>query len=109
MENSELRAPHQPEMERGDVRVADEDFGIPAEEIRLEVWNHSHSAVAASCGNDRFDLGIAPHLHQAFRALLIFAVMKTSFALDLGFQDHFEAGLLHRFDPSKQPIGSWRI
>src|SRR6187549_842413 len=96
-------------MEGGDVRVADEWFRIPAKYIPVEIWNDSDGAIATRCRNHRFDVGIAPHLHQVFRALLILAMVEAPLALHLGLEQDVEAGFLHRLDAALQPGAMRRV
>src|SRR5947209_1751221 len=54
MEDSKLRPPHQPKMQRGDVRVTDESLGVAAEYIRVEVGNDPDRSIPTGRRNCRF-------------------------------------------------------
>src|SRR6185437_5585331 len=100
---SEVRASHQPEMERGDVRVSDERFGIVLEDCRVEMWKEPHRAVAAGARDHGLHLRVEPHPHQIFGAALVFGAREARQMVDLRIEQHGESGALERPDATLEP------
>ena len=105
----QVRAPHEPQVQRGDVRIADERLRVVVEDGRIEMWQEAHGAIAASARDDRVDLRIEPHAHEAFGASLIFGARESRKALDVRIELHDEAGALQGANTTRQPPELWRV
>src|SRR5205823_12566395 len=103
VKHSELCPAHQPKVQRGNVRVADESLWVPPKHIRVEVRNDSDRSVAPGRRDHRFYIRVAPNLHQVFGALLVLAFMKASLAFDLGLENDLVARFFHRLRAAKEP------
>ena len=98
VKGAKSRSAHQPEMQRGDVRVADEDLRIAPEHLRLEIREHAHRAVATRAADHRLHLGVQPHPHEVLGAALILHALEPSAGCDLGVEHHAVARVLERLD-----------
>src|SRR6185503_19945112 len=109
MKDPEMRLSHQPAVQRRDVGIADECFWIAAKHARIEIGNDSHGTLSTGRGDYCLDVGIAPHLHQTFRAVLVLALMKTALSFHLGFENDVVAGFFHRLRSAKEPGSIRRV
>src|SRR6185503_8654590 len=109
MKDPEMRLSHQPEVQRRDVGIADECFWIAAKHARIEIGNDSHGTISTGRGDYCLDVGIAPHLHQTFRALLVLALMKAALSFDLCFENDVVPGLFHCLRSAKEPGSIRRV
>src|SRR6267142_1141629 len=80
-------------MERGDVAVSDEHFGMRAYQIVIEQGQQTGSTIAAADANDRLHGGIQEHAHQVGGAFAIAAGKVTetfaSMARELDLETEF--------------------
>jgi hypothetical protein len=80
---AEVRAPHEPQVQRGDVGVADERLGVVAEDVGIEMREQSHGAIPAGAGDNGFHVGVDPHAHETVRAALVLGPGEARQPLDL--------------------------
>ncbi len=59
------------QVERGDVREADEDLGMGTDRFEVQPVEDPHGAVAAGAGEDGIDFRIEKGLHQLLGAPLV--------------------------------------
>ena len=106
MENAQVRTTHEPEVQRGDIRVADEWLWVTLEDLGLEVGNHAHSAISPSAADDRFDAGIQPYPHEVLGATFVFGARETTQRRDLRIEENGISGTLERFHTAGQPANA---
>src|SRR3954469_25275953 len=109
MEDAQMRAAHEPEVERGDVRVADERFRVALEDSRLEVGDHADRTVATRTADDCLDPGIQPHAHEVLCAALVLSSGEAAQRGDLGIEEHRVARALERLHSAREPTDAWRV
>src|SRR5687767_13803370 len=109
MEHAKPRLPHEPEVQRRYIRVADEDLGIVREDLRFEVRQHANRAVAASAADDRLDARVQPHAHEVRRAAFVLVPLKAPELRDIRIEDYLVAGTLERIDAAHEWAGSGRV
>ena len=90
VEDAETGLPHQPQVKRSDVGVADEDLWIAAEDFGLEIWNHSRCAVSAGSADHGFDARVEPHPHEVRGAPLVLLSREAPELEDIGIEDDLD-------------------
>jgi len=96
-------------MQCGDVRVADERFGVVSEDIGVEMRKQSHGAVATRTGDDGLYAGVLPHRHETVRASLVLGARKPRQTVDLWVEHDIETCPLQSANASLEPTKLWRI
>jgi hypothetical protein len=93
---------HQPEVERGDIRVPNEDLWIIREDLGLEIGQHANGAIPARSADHCLDPRVEPHAHEIRRAALVLESLKTAELCDVRIENHFVAGALESFDSAHE-------
>ena len=99
----------EPEVQRGDVGVADEGLRVEAKDGRLQVRQHAHGAIAAGPADDRVHSRVEPHAHETLGTALVFAAREPAHLFDLGVENDGEPRALERLHAAHQPALLWRI
>jgi hypothetical protein len=103
MEHTQAGATHQPQMQSGDVGVADERLGVSPKDFRIEMRKHAHRSVSTRSPDDGLHTRVEPHPHEVFGASLVFTSLKASQFADLGVEEHGEPRALERFHAAHEP------
>jgi hypothetical protein len=106
VKDPEIRPSHQPQVERGDIRVADKRLRVPAEDLRFEVRDHADSPVAARAADHGLDPRIEPHSHEVLGPALVLVALEAAHRGDFGVEDHPIAGPFQGADSPAEPAGS---
>ena len=96
VEDAQARAAHEPEVERRDVRVADERLRVAAKDLGLEVRDHARGAVAAGAADHRLHARVEPHSHEVLGATLVLHALEAAHGADLAVENHAVARALER-------------
>ncbi|MNL33235.1 hypothetical protein D3C87_1551320 [compost metagenome] len=72
------------QVQRGDVAVADERFGVTAQQLEIDVIEQPRRAITTAQANDRIDLVIGERRVQVVEADLIAASQVTLLLVDTG-------------------------
>ena len=92
-------------MQRGDVTVADEDFGVGADGPVVQPRQEARGAVAAAHADNGLHLAVREHLHEVARAVAVVAGKESPTLADIKSELRFEAEALEDGDGAVDVLG----
>ena len=109
MKDAQVGASHEPEMERGNIGVADKCLGIALEDLGLQVGNHAHGAIASGATNDGLHMRIQPDAHEVLGAAFVLGAREATERGDFRIEENGVTGALECFDSARQPTNARRV